>query len=114
MKVDTHELVCGTSRRWGSWPGAVRESDEADHEAVLGLATEGRVTSVTRTVGFDQVPDALKQVASGSAMASWSSMSPTMRRATSHPPRNHLVGTALEAAWNGNGSSSSGAWWLAR
>jgi NADPH2:quinone reductase len=47
--------------------GPSREDEEADHEALLALAAGGALASRATTVAFDDVPDALEQVAAGSA-----------------------------------------------
>jgi NADPH:quinone reductase len=69
VKVDTHELVWRNQSLVGVLAaGQTREEDEADHEALLALAAEDKLRSLTTTVGFHEVPDALEQVAAGSAM----------------------------------------------
>jgi hypothetical protein len=42
--------------------GQTREEAEADHEFLLGLAAEGRLGDVERTVAFDALPEALDAV----------------------------------------------------
>ena len=46
-----------------------REQNEADHEALLALVAEGALgTCVTNTAEFDDLPDALDEVARGEAV----------------------------------------------
>ena len=69
VKVDTHELVWRNQSLVGVLAaGRTREEDEADHEALLALAAADKLRSLTTTVGVHEVPDALEQVAAGSAM----------------------------------------------
>lgn len=69
VELDTSDLVGGNQSLVGVLAGgAGREAEGADHEALLALAAGGELESVTTPVNFDEVPEALQRVASGSAV----------------------------------------------
>ncbi len=69
VQVDTHELVRRNQSLVGVLAsGPSREDDEADHEALLALAAEGRLESHVTPVAFDEVPAAVERVGSGAAV----------------------------------------------
>jgi len=67
VNVDTHHAVQRNYSLVGVYAGAyTREQNVADHEELLRLYESGALSSpVTRTVPFDELPDALDEVATG-------------------------------------------------
>jgi NADPH2:quinone reductase len=69
VHVDTHELVIRNQSLVGVFAGGpTREENEADHEALLALHAEGKLTPFTTAVGLEDLPSALTAVADGSAV----------------------------------------------
>lgn len=68
--VDVARVVGRNLAVLGVYAGAYdRAENEADHAALLALVASGALQSpVTRTLPFDQVPDALALVATGAAV----------------------------------------------
>ena len=66
VEVDTHHAVRRNYSLVGVYAGTKdRIAAEEDHECLLALAAEGLLGSFTRTVEFDELPDALEAIGSG-------------------------------------------------
>jgi NADPH2:quinone reductase len=69
VQANTHELVIRNQSLVGVFAGGpTREENEADHEALLALHAEGKLTPFTTAVGLEDLPSALTAVADGSAV----------------------------------------------
>jgi NADPH2:quinone reductase len=63
VDVDVADLVLRNASIVGVYAGRqTRGEAEADHESLLGLASEGRLGHVAQAVSFDALPDALEAV----------------------------------------------------
>ena len=63
VDADIAHLVLRNASIVGVYAGGqTRMEAEADHELLLGLSASGRLGGVTRTVSFDELPDALDAV----------------------------------------------------
>ena len=63
VDVDVADLVLRNASIVGVYAGRqTRAEAEADHELLLGLASEGRLGHVAQAVSFDALPDALEAV----------------------------------------------------
>ena len=63
VDADIANLVLRNASIVGVYAGGqTRAEAEADHELLLGLFADGRLGHVSRTVAFDQLPDALSAV----------------------------------------------------
>jgi NADPH:quinone reductase len=68
-KVSTWDLVRRNYSLVGVYAGGfTRDENEADHEALLALAGEGRLESFATVVPFEQLPDAVEAVAAGTVI----------------------------------------------
>jgi NADPH:quinone reductase len=69
VQVNTHDLVARNASVVGVYAGGyTREENEADHEALLALATQGVLAGFATTVPFDDLDRAVEAVASGRAI----------------------------------------------
>jgi NADPH2:quinone reductase len=66
VHVDPHDLVRSNTSLVGVYAGGYsREENEADHEALLELAADGRLDSFASVVPFAELPDAMESVGDG-------------------------------------------------
>jgi NADPH2:quinone reductase len=71
-QFDTHDFVWRNQSMVGVIAGGVsREEGEADHEAMLELADQGRLDSFAVTADFADLPGAVQAVASGSVIGKY-------------------------------------------
>jgi NADPH2:quinone reductase len=69
VQPDTHDLVRRNQSLVGVYAGGYsRQENEADHEALLALAADGRLVPFAAAAPFDQLPEALESVASGAVV----------------------------------------------
>jgi len=69
VRAETHDLVRRNQSLVGVYAGGyTREENEADHEALLALAGDGRLGSFATTVEFGDLPAAMEAVAAGTVV----------------------------------------------
>jgi NADPH2:quinone reductase len=69
VQADTHDLVRCNQSLVGVYAGGyTREENEADHEALLALAADGKLDGFATTVSFDELPAAMEAVAAGTVV----------------------------------------------
>ena len=69
IKVDTVHAVRHNYSLVGVYAGGfTRQESEADHEALLALAAQGKLTSFAHTAPFAELPDAVEAVANGTVI----------------------------------------------
>lgn len=69
VKVDTAHVVQRNYALVGVYAsGLTREQGEADHEALLSLAAEGKLDSFATVVGFAEIPAAVEAVGAGTVI----------------------------------------------
>jgi NADPH2:quinone reductase len=68
VHAETHDLVLKNQSLVGVFAGGwTREQDEEDHEALLALWSDGKLQPVTQAHPFESLPEAITQVADGTA-----------------------------------------------
>jgi NADPH2:quinone reductase len=66
VQADTHDLVRRNQSLVGVYAGGyTRAENEADHEALLALAADGKLDGFATTTSFDELPAAMTAVAAG-------------------------------------------------
>ncbi len=69
VQAETHDLVLRNQSLVGVFAGGwSREEDEADHEALLALHAEGKLTGFATVHPFEELPVAIASIADGTAI----------------------------------------------
>lgn len=69
VDVPAYDLLRANASLVGVYAGSYsREENEADHEALLALAAEGKLASYATVLPFEDLPDALTAVGDGTAI----------------------------------------------
>jgi len=69
VDVTAYELLRANASLVGVYAGSyTREENEADHEALLALAADGKLESFATVVPFEDLPDALTVVGDGTVI----------------------------------------------
>ena len=59
-EIDAHQLVLANASLVGVYAGGyTRDENEADHEALLALAADGRLAGLATEIPFDELPEAV-------------------------------------------------------